>query len=122
VFSHSILQINGDPDIYSRLLLNDVNPPVVHETSKQQTYNGQDSVTTVETLSFSLRNLPFGFLSWHILCRSSSHMVGGILASSPAIEETANKKAHTIVRASVFAGSPGRTRTCNLCAIRRDIP
>jgi hypothetical protein len=28
---------------------------------------GQDSVTTVETFCFSLRNLPFGFLTQHIL-------------------------------------------------------
>jgi hypothetical protein len=53
---------------------------------------GQDSVTTVETFCFFLRNLPFGFLPQHILCCSSSHPVGGILASSPANEKSANKK------------------------------
>ena len=41
---------------------------------------------------FSLRNLPFGFLMRHILCHFPSHLVGGILASSPAKEKSANKK------------------------------
>ena len=42
MLSHSVFQIGGNPDIQSRLLVNDVNPPVVHETSTQQTYSGQD--------------------------------------------------------------------------------
>jgi hypothetical protein len=32
----------------SSLLLNDVNPPVIHETSIQQTYHGQDSLHLVQ--------------------------------------------------------------------------
>jgi hypothetical protein len=32
----------------SSLLLNDVNPPVIHETSAQQSYHGQDSLHLVQ--------------------------------------------------------------------------
>ena len=48
---------------------------------------GQDSVTTVETFCFSLRNLPFGFLTRHIRGAFPPYSVGGILASSPAMRE-----------------------------------
>ena len=45
---------------------------------------GQDSVTAVETSFFSLRNLPSDSFRGTSVYRFSSHLVGGILASSPA--------------------------------------
>jgi hypothetical protein len=53
---------------------------------------GQDSVTTVEICCFSLRNLPFGFLTQHIRGAFPPYPVGGILASSPAIGKISKQK------------------------------
>ena len=41
---------------------------------------------------FSLRHLPFGFLTRHIRGAFPPTSVGGILASSPAMGKSANKK------------------------------
>jgi hypothetical protein len=75
---------------------------------------GQDSVTTVETFCFSLRHLPFGFLTQRV--RAAFPPTWSAESSLLVLQKgiLANKKAHTHVRASLFTGSPGRTRTCNL--------
>jgi hypothetical protein len=41
---------------------------------------------------FSLRNLPFGFLTQHIRGAFPLYSVGGILASSPAMEKVSKQK------------------------------
>jgi hypothetical protein len=76
---------------------------------------GQDSVTTVETYCFSLRHLPFGFLTQHIGGAFPPYSVGGLLASSPASGKISKQKRPMLKSTDLlFAGSPGRTRTCNL--------
>jgi hypothetical protein len=75
---------------------------------------GQDSVTTVETFCFFLRNLPFGFLTQHI--RGAFPPTWSAESSLRVLlsGKLANKKAHALGKGPLFAGSPGRTRTCNL--------
>ena len=86
MLSHSIFQVGSDTDVETCLLLNDVNPPVVHEVSTQQGFDGQDFPHFVRDK-----------LTKVLVCTRKQKFQRGPLKGPLEI-----------------FGSSGRTRTCNL--------
>ena len=69
---------------------------------------GQDSVTTVETSCFSLRNLPFGFLTQHVREAFPPTWSAESSLRVPQRGNLANKKAHAKKHGPFVCWLPGQ--------------